>query len=200
MMGPAMVSLRHVNIAAASLLLIVTLSLLWNVTLVGRPSPTMISNFEFDSKKCELRESAPEAILHIARRSDADAETRLAVQGTSIRVSSRVATPGQALFEEQERALADSMNCGTSRWCEGLAPDDEYGAAQLPLLSRKRQGENVQLSGCELTQSDFHPVSFEIAAAPGRRLDAFVVFSILINLASIFLVMRGNRGWLRRQA
>jgi hypothetical protein len=189
------IPMRHSNIVAAVLLFAVTLSLLWSILHADRPAPTMISNFETGSRRCAVPDSASDAMLRIARRSDAHAETRLVVDGPSIRVSSRIAVPTRALFDEQGRTLADLLNCGTSEWCEGRGSDDQYGAAQLPLLPQKRRGENVKLPGCELTESDFHPVSFEIVEAPGPRLDVFVVFSIVINVVAIFLVMRGGGAW-----
>jgi hypothetical protein len=194
------ITIRHINIAAAALLSAVTLGLLWNITHLSRPLTIMVSNFEFDSRKCELRPSASDAILGMERRSDAEADARLIVDGNNIRLSSRVVTASQALFEEQKKVLADAMNCGTSEWCEGNAPDDDYGSAQLPLLAQKRRGENVQLLGCELTESDFHSVSFETIELPRRTPDVFVIFSMVINIASIFLLLRSERRRLSQRA
>jgi len=48
----------------------------------------------------------------------------------------------------------------------------------------------VYLQGCELSESDFHPVSFATAERPRRILDAFAALSILINLGCLILIMR----------
>jgi hypothetical protein len=187
-----------VRYAAVALLAAVALSQVWSLRPMWQPS-TVISHFAFDADKCALSSSAPDLTLRVARESDSAADSLLTVAGKQIRISVQHHAPTEALFEAQRDALRRALDCGTSAWCEGKAPDSAYGAAQLALLDQKRRGGDVVLPGCEITDSDFHPESFEIIAPVRRRFDALAALSILVDLVAIFLLLRGQRKpWLRK--
>lgn len=183
------------RIFAAGLLVALVSIQSWALVYVPKQAALMVSTFELGSMRCAVRPIAWERIVETAHQADPAATSTLSVEGRHVKVWSRLLSPSEALFRNQEVALRLSLDCGTSAWCEGKAPDADYGEAQLERLAAKRRGEAVDLQGCEVAEADFHSLSFEIFEPARRPFDLMTLLSVVIDLAALFLVLRGLWRW-----
>lgn len=182
------------------LLMIVMASQIYDMVRQYRStySSVMISRFMVDPGKCGFRTQQIGAVLSSGLHSfgsigDANDVIVSRSANNEWRIAVQLKEPGTAAFEEEKRLLKPLVDCGKSTWCEGKAPLAEYGANSQPILERKRAGEQVDLPGCAITEAEFHPVDWELGKPPEGGVDALSLFTLAIEAASLYYLLRRPR-------
>ncbi len=158
-------------------------------------SPLMISRFTVDFQRCALQTDQVRAILSSGLRdygSPTDGSDIMVSRlgAGELRIAMQLKEPGAAAFEKEVPLVKNLVDCGTSLWCQGKAPLQDYGEGQIAFVNRKRLGEQIEIPGCGITYAEFHPDGWELLKPSSNRFDALALIALVVEAASLYFLLR----------
>jgi hypothetical protein len=177
---------RATSLVVMLMLLLVSAGQAWSMyRAYDARSPIVVSDFHLDFRKCKI--DVPDLALALSSVFGMSSEEHafdVVRSDDKIHVLIKSTQNGDDLFARQKAYLEGHLDCGTSVWCEGLAPDSEYSASRMPLVEEKRRGVKVALPGCEVSEQDFNAIGWSVKQSPSG-VSALDCVSLGINFLAI---------------